>query len=420
MTQINSYTNKIKTILPQMVEWFNVISTLYLIASLILSFKYQKPAIYIYAISTATDIIVNKRYLNAKWDKTKYTFIIMITYYLCIWIWHIFEQCNSTIFFHSLDTRLPFLIFGILGLCVNINPKIKLSYIAYTMIISAITSIIYVILQKYNIIFTPTITIDLFRKLLPHIRHELLHVTHIEFNVYLNCAMSMCFIQFIESKKRLEKILLVSCIIFIFIALLFNEGRTGFATASILFFIFTVISIYYYKPKFLIPTLLVLIITIILFINGHERLNIDNIEHDPRGIIWKLTTEIIKEEPLFGHGVCNGRQLFVERSINNPDMVHFWEHWHQLYPNYNKNRFHCHNAYLESMLEFGIFGMIITILIFLLPILLTTNKKQLYLSLFILIFSIQAMFESFTFHLQIILFCWLIYFFTNIKQLDNN
>ena len=54
----------------------------------------------------------------------------------------------------------------------------------------------------------PTTTIDLFRQLLPHIRHELLHVTHIEFNVYLNCAMSMCFIQFMESNKRVEKILL--------------------------------------------------------------------------------------------------------------------------------------------------------------------------------------------------------------------
>jgi hypothetical protein len=237
-----------------MVEWFNVISTLYFIASLILSFKYQKPAIYIYSISTALDIIINKRYLNAKWDKTKYTFIIMITYYSCIWIWHIFEQCNSTIFFHSTDTRLPFLIFGILGLCFNINPKIKLSYIAYTMIISAITAVIYVILRKYDIIFTPTTTIDLFRQLLPHIRHELLHVTHIEFNVYLNCAMSMCFIQFMESNKRVEKILLTSSIIFIFITLLLNEGRTGFATASILFFIFIVITIYYYKPKFLIPT----------------------------------------------------------------------------------------------------------------------------------------------------------------------
>ena len=75
MNTIGIY-NKTKSILPQIVEWINVISTLYLIASLILSFKYQKPAIYIYAISTATDIIVNKRYLNAKWNKTKYTFML--------------------------------------------------------------------------------------------------------------------------------------------------------------------------------------------------------------------------------------------------------------------------------------------------------------------------------------------------------
>jgi hypothetical protein len=63
MTQNISYINKIKTILPQMVEWFNLFSTIYLIATFITSFDYRRPAIYAYFISTFLDIIINQRYL---------------------------------------------------------------------------------------------------------------------------------------------------------------------------------------------------------------------------------------------------------------------------------------------------------------------------------------------------------------------
>lgn len=418
MTQNISYMNKIKTILPQMVEWFNLFSTIYLIATFITSFDYQRPAIYAYFISTFLDIIINQRYLNNKWHKAKITFIVMIIFYGCIWIWHAFEQCNSNEFFHSTDTRLPFLAFGTIGLLCNINPKIKIKYITYTMLITSIASITYIALKKYDILFAPTTTLETFRTLLPLIRHELLHVTHIEYNLYLNCTMTMCFIYCLDNNKKLEKIIFIIGITIIYLTLLLNEGRTGLLTATILFFIFSFITIYYYRPKLLLPTIIVVTTITTLFINGHDRFNFDNIEKDPRNVIWKTSTEIIKEKPILGYGVCRGREIFIERTANNPELNNFWTMWYTFCPTYNKNRFHCHNAFLESTIEFGLLGLILSISIFLLPILLTKNKRQLYLSFFILIFIIQAMFESFTFHYQIILFCWLLNFFINTKLSD--
>ena len=127
MTQ-QRHIDKIKSILPLVVEWINILSTIYLIATLILSFDYQQPAMYAYFISTVADIAVNKRYRDVKWDSTKWIFIAMIGLYLSIWIWHMCETCNSPQFFHSTDKRLPFLIIGLLGLLTNPNPKMKISY----------------------------------------------------------------------------------------------------------------------------------------------------------------------------------------------------------------------------------------------------------------------------------------------------
>ena len=408
----------IQSILPLAVEWINVLSTLYLISTLILPFEYQRPAIFAYFISTPIDIIVNKRYINNHWHKSKFTFIAMITFYLCMWIWHIFSSCSNLELFHSTDTRLPFIIFGLFGICFSLNPKIKINLITYTMLIASFLVTGYTILQKYDIIFSPDITLNSFRDLLPNIRHELLHVTHIEFNLYLNCTMTLCFIGIIENNKKIIKLLLSIGLLFVYTLLLINEGRTGFITANILLLIFIIYTIYHYKPKFLIPATTLLILSIIIISKNHDRLDINYIKHEPRIPIWNLALDIIKEKPLVGHGVCHGRELFIEKSSNNPDLNRFWNFWHSIQPNYNKNRFHCHNAFLESAIEFGLFGLIITSLIFLLPILLTRGKKRLYLSFFVIIFGIQAMFESFTFHSQILLFCWLIYFFTNTNLIE--
>ena len=81
MTIQKTYIDKTKSILSLGIEWISVLSALYLIASLIFAFKYQRPALSIYAIATVIDIIVNGRYKNLKWDKVKSTFVMMIVFY---------------------------------------------------------------------------------------------------------------------------------------------------------------------------------------------------------------------------------------------------------------------------------------------------------------------------------------------------
>lgn len=400
-----------------MIEWINVLSAIYLIGSLILPFNLQKPAIYIYAISTIADIIINKRYAKLNWEHAKWTFVAMTLFYLCMWIWHIFEDCTSTIYFHSTDIRLPFIAFGLLGLTCNINPRIKIIHIAYTMLAMSLGTII---LLAINILANNPSTIDSIRELLPSLRLRNLHITHIELNIYLNSTIAMCFICILENKKRWNRIICIIGILIIYASLLINEGRVGFITANILISFFAGLTIYKYNPKLLLPFFSIFIIAIFIISNNHARFDSTEIAKDPRSKIWELSLDVIKEKPILGHGVCKGKQLIIDKTTNSQNLNYFWNEWNSIFPDYNKNRFHCHNVFLESAIEFGIIGLILTISIFLLPVLLTREKRQLYLFTFIIIFGIQAMFETFTFHSQPILFCWLIHFFINTHLKNKN
>ena len=126
----------------------------------------------------------------------------------------------------------------------------------------------------------------------------------------------------------------------------------------------------------------------------------------------ETSIKLIKERPIMGYGVCDGREKFVTECLNNEELVNnFWNNWLKKHPNYQTHRFHCHNVFIESTLEFGILGFLLTLGLFILPIILTKHKMQAHLSLFMLIFFIQSIFESFTYHFQPMLFCLIIFIF---------
>ena len=151
MLLIATKYDKIKSILSQGIEWINMLSAIYLITTLIFPFEYQKPAMYFYFITLALDIIINKRYKNVKWNNAKWTFVAMILFYLCIWIWHPFEDSNLPHFKSVYENRLPYIVFGLLGLFTNINPRLKLQYFAIPMLLISIGCTIYLIIIKFDI-----------------------------------------------------------------------------------------------------------------------------------------------------------------------------------------------------------------------------------------------------------------------------
>ena len=233
MIQTNSHMNKLKTILPIWVEWFNVICAIYLVSTLLFPFDYQRPALYLYSISLLTDLLINHRYKKVKWCKARWVFLIMILFYLCIWIWHIFEETNLPYFQVTAEKRIGLLIAGILGLFTNINPKLKPQYLAIPIMIVGISIIIH-ILFKINFINATYESFTAYQKAIASYRGGIMKISHMNFNLYLNYGVMLGFWGIVESNKLRTKIIYSISIVVTTLIVITGEGRIGFVTILIL------------------------------------------------------------------------------------------------------------------------------------------------------------------------------------------
>ena len=408
MNAIGTYNNT-KSILPQTVEWINVLSAIYLAITLILPFDYQRPALYAYFTSVGLDIIVNKRYMNVKWDKTKWIFIAMTLFYLCIWIWHPFEETNLPYFKITTEKRVGLLAMGILGLFTNINPKLKPQHLAIPIMSMGIIILLY-ILYQFDFQLSTFESFQAYQLAIANYRSQIMHISHMNFNLYINCGFIFGFYGITQSDKLWGKITYSLFMLLSAMIIITSEGRIGIFTNLII--ICTLAYYYTYKKNkyLLIPFIIISIfITHLIFTNNYRAKDFQN-SQNPRLYIWNEAIEMIKEKPILGYGISDGRSTLVDKLFENNDLNNeFLIPWFIDFPDYNKYSLHAHNIFLESTIEFGIIGLILISCILFLPIILTKGKKRLLLFLFILIFTLQGMTESYGSHLSIFILSWFLY-----------
>lgn len=407
MNTIGIY-NKTKSILPQIVEWINLLSAIYLVVTLLFSFQYQQPAFYIYSLTLIIDIFVNKRYKNVKWFNAKWTFVAMILFYLCIWIWHIFEETNLPYFQTTVEKRIGLLIAGVLGIYTNINPKLKPQYFAIPMMLTGLITFLF-ILYQIDFWHTSYESLKVYQNIIADYRGIELKISHMTFNLYMNCAIVFGFYGIITSSKLWKKIIYLLFIIPSILIVLTSEGRIGFITILVLLCIMSIYLISKYAKQLLIPlTTFIIIVSYIIFSN-HYKIKERGFD-DPRINIWELSINVIKEKPILGYGVSDGRSIFVEQMFNNNEIKEqYLTPWFNLYPDCNQYSIHPHNMFLEIIIEFGIIGFTLILLILFLPLLLNKGQKQMFLSLFILIFTFQGLTESPGSHLSMFILSWFLY-----------
>ncbi len=408
MNVIGTYNNT-KSILPATVEWINVLCAIYLTITLILPFNYQHPALYAYFTSVGLDIIINNRYVNVIWNKTKWTFVAMILFYLCIWIWHPFEESNLPYFQITTEKRVGLLAMGILGLFTNINPKLKPQHLAIPIMSTGIIILLY-ILYQIDFLSSTFDSFQAYQLAVANYRSQMMHISHMNFNLYMNCGFIFGFYGITQSDKLWDKITYSLFMLLSTMIIITSEGRIGIFTSLIILCILA----YYYtykKNKYLfIPFIIISIfITHLIFINNYRAKDFQN-NQNPRLYIWNEAIEMIKEKPILGYGISDGRSIFVDKLFENNNLNNeFLIPWFIDFPDYNKYSLHAHNIFLESTIEFGIIGFILISCILFLPIILTKGKKQLLIFLFILIFTLQGLTESYGAHLSIFILSWFLY-----------
>ena len=353
MNIIGTYNNT-KSILSQTIEWINVLSAMYLAVTLILPFDYQHPALYAYFTSVGLDIIINKRHANVKWDKTKWTFAAMILFYLCIWIWHPFEETNLPYFQTTTEKRIGLLIMGILGLFTNINPKLKPQLLAIPIMSTGIILILY-ILYQIDFKFSTFDSFQTYQLTIANYRSQIMHISHMNFNLYMNCGLIFGFYGITQNNKLKEKVIYSFFMLLSALIIITSEGRIGIFTTLIIICILA----YYYTYKknkyLLIPFIVLSILTTHLIFTNNYRAEDFQKNQNPRLYIWNEAIKMIKEKPMFGYGISDGRTTLVNKLFENNDLNNeFLIPWFIDFPDYNKYSLHAHNIFLESLIEFGI------------------------------------------------------------------
>lgn len=182
--------------------------------------------------------------------------------------------------------------------------------------------------------------------------------------------------------------------ILLFISVYFISSRAAILAAIVLIFLSAIYKIISRKKTRIIwMSLLVILIVSLPLIKNNDRVNYAlqgfSKEHsfelrrqDERIMVWKSAIEIIKKNPLFGVGIGDVRtELVKEYRRTGEDKLEM-------------ERLNAHNQFLEVLLEGGLVGFAILLLIFGSLIFIAINEKNLLLGLFIIMIIIFFMFET--------------------------
>ncbi len=371
----------------------HLLSAMWLVATLMFPFHYQRPALYAFAITYIADYVLDQRWQNFTWDKSKWLYVAMIAFYLLIPIWNLWADTSDVTqhYIFTLERRMPFLAFGVIGI-LGISSHLKLKYICYAMIFSAFLGIAYVL--HYVGVSEYLTSPDRFQRFAAErIEHLYPHMT---FNIYLNYSLLSVFYLFmIESKNKIRFVLLCLAEVTLLFMLLTTDGRTGFITAIMLHTMFLLYGVWIWKRRLFVISVVLLAAFCVLVASTHQRISLKSVTSDARYPIWNVATQLIAEKPIVGHGVKDARIEFVERGQNDETFVTRYMNGLLSSKYYDGNIMvmHPHNIFLDVLLEFGVIGLGLLIFILLYPLLIARSYQRIYVFLFTLIFFMQSLFE---------------------------
>jgi O-antigen polymerase len=173
---------------------------------------------------------------------------------------------------------------------------------------------------------------------------------------------------FYNTKRKVKAILFISIIVH-WVVIVLSKSRTawlaGTISSAIIFYYFSlssssIKSILHACNKHIIPTALVFIVIILSFgWDSYKLYCFKTSSANGRIFIWKLSTELIYERPVFGHGYDS---FITNLSLNQMD--HFKQHPGDFENGWlASNSVFAFNDYLQTAVEYGIVAVMIIFLI---------------------------------------------------------
>lgn len=369
-----------------------------LVAALVLPFRFQYGLLFVFFISYGLDFFAAGRWTRWRWTADRWWGVAMLLLWAMQPLWSLFEATRLPYWHQVMDHRLAFMAFGVMTI-LGFNPHFRMRYVAMALTAAATAAVVFVVVRMgcWSFISNPE------RTYLFMVERMACFGSHMNFNLYLNVALVGC-VYLTTHGSRLMRWLTLLPFAIIALALGISEGRTGMLTGGVL----SLTLVFVWTRRMWSKRVATVVMILCLVVGGgygiHHVMWVDShfkgsdVSDNPRVAIWHVAMETIGEKPVLGQGVSDGRRRFVENGLNDADfMAHYAQKNIYENPEWNGDIYviHPHNAALALTMEFGVFGLLAFLAIFLLALCGIKKEKRLCLLLLLGVFLLQATFEIF-------------------------
>lgn len=369
------------------INYLNLVAALYLAATSIYYYQIQKIGFILFFSTYFLEIFLEKKWRNFQFNSKSLYFGVLLFFFALALLYYPFD--SEKYFPALMNKRFSLLGFGVVGL-LGLNKKFKLSYFINVFVVSSVVAIAYIVFMGAGLSDflrgeDGNANFLLFR--IEYVNH------HMMFNFYLN--VSFIGVWYILSRRWklihwAVRILYLLATVLIVYTLAISEGRSGFLAGIFISGGFVFYEIWRRNKK--IGFLAFILIPIMLAYMALHQNRISDIElkSEPRVFLWKAAIPVIKEKPLFGHGISAAQEKYdLSRAEYQSD--EFKE-----FIIINKTKLNdCHNQYLQTGMEFGMFGLLILLFIYVFPLFIIDKQRRILSILFIFLCMYQSVFDMF-------------------------
>jgi len=348
------------------VEVLNALNLLFALLVVVLSVYpygfYQRMFVTYFVVTYILEFFVEKKWQTFHWKPSNWLYVNFLVFFCLPICWIPFEE-SSEFTMGILENKLPFLLFGIVGI-IGLNKLHRFRLYAY---VFAIWSVVITLSVYCSIGFRQLMATDDLTILFMFKRTEL-YTSHFIYDLFLNLGMISAGYLLLKSKRVSSIICWSISLLLIYVTLLISDGRSGMIAAAVNF----ALLVFYYlwrRSKWLSVSMICVFLLLGVFVlKGKAKMQKDYSE-DPRTVVWRHTIELIKEKPLTGYGANDAETVFLDRVSHAQDIMDTKDE--TLLRGIEQRRFqnaHPLSQILQSELEFGLIGLANILLIIFLPV----------------------------------------------------
>lgn len=372
----------------KVLNYINIFSLLWLVVAWLFNVTaprwFAYGGIELFTVSWIAECIVERRWQGWKWDaRTLYFFLPLLLFSLAF-VYMPFD--TNTHFNRLIEHRLGLFTTALFGL-FGVNGRYTLRGMFRVLTVLAVGACVYVVCRIGVIEFfaAPNKT-----ELFELARNQYVNA-HMQFNFMLCVALIgiwYCVFRDTRSTFWWEKVLYGLAAGIIMITLAISEGRSGFIAGLAIVGVLSVVETMRFRRWLGWTAISVVVVVGGLALMHHSRMSTGELTGEPRLQLWKSAIELIEERPILGYGMSRAQDEFAQVSTKYTDDV-YNDFWHDQIAVLDT-----HNQYLQAWLEFGVFGFVLVLMIYIVPMFIDTRHRLLSVMIFGLC-MFQSLFDMF-------------------------